>query len=146
MKLSATTITLILLVTLLLTCTCSKRVEQYALSMSPFKSNNNNGVSNPACALQGGVGVASALLPREVTSAENFGEFAPDQLLEGQSYLDPRAMIGAPETAGGALRNANQQIRSEPPNPRNPVSIFNTSTIVPDSMRANFEIGGGKRA
>ena len=93
------------------------------------------------CAMKNGVGISSALLPREVATQEDFGQFAPDEILKGQNYLDPRSQIGYPETIGGSLRNANQQVRSEPPNPRMPVSIFNTSTIVPDQMRAKFEIG-----
>ena len=97
-----------------------------------------------ACALKrGGTGLASALLPKEVATQEDFGQFAPSEILKGQSYLDPRNLIGFPETIGGALRNANQQVRSEPANPRNPVSIFNTSTIPPDQMRPAFEIGQG---
>lgn len=97
-----------------------------------------------ACALQnGGTGLASALLPREVATQENFGEFMPEDILKNQNFLDPREQIGFPETVGGNLRNANQQVRSEPPNPRNPVTIFNVSTIVPDQMRPNFELGGG---
>lgn len=97
-----------------------------------------------ACALKnGGTGLASALLPKEVATQESFGEFAPDAILAGQNYLDPRNQVGFPETVGGALRNANQQVRSEPPNPREAVSIFNTSTIAPDQMRPPFEIGAG---
>ena len=93
------------------------------------------------CAMKNGVGLSSALLPREVATQEDFGQFSPDEILKGQNYLDPRSQIGYPETIGGSLRNANQQVRSEPPNPRVPVTIFNTSTIVPDQMRAKFEIG-----
>lgn len=97
-----------------------------------------------ACALQaGGTGLSSALLPRETATQEDFGEFAPDEILANQNYLDPRSQVGFPETMGGALRNANQQVRSEPPNPRSAVSIFNTSTIEPDQMRPNFEVGQG---
>ena len=44
------------------------------------------------------------------------------------------------ETIGGVLRNANRQERSEPANPREAVSIFNLSTIPPDTMRPKFEI------
>ena len=96
------------------------------------------------CALKnGGTGLASALLPKEVATQEDFGQFAPDDILKGQNFLDPRDQVGFPETVGGALRNANQQVRSEPPNPRSAVSIFNTSTIEPDQMRPPFEIGSG---
>lgn len=103
---------------------------------------NGGSLSVPAAAANG-MGIASSLLPRDVAAQEDFGDFAPDDILKGQNYLNPRALIGYPETVGGALRNANQQIRSEPPNPREAVTIFNTSTIVPDQMRPAFELGQG---
>ena len=110
---------------------------------APVSMDGNN-IKVGACALQkGGTGLASALLPKEVATQEDFGQFSPDDILGGQNFLEPRNLIGFPETIGGALRNANQQVRSEPQNPRNPVTIFNVSTIGPDTMRAPFEIGGG---
>jgi hypothetical protein len=81
-----------------------------------------------------GTGLASSLLPREVASAEDFGQFAPEDILKGQNFLEPRAQVGFPETVGGALRNANQQIRKDPPNPKDPF-VWNNSTIVPDLMQ-----------
>jgi len=87
------------------------------------------------------MGVSSSLLPKEIPSQEDFGDFSADAILSGQSYLDPRAQIGFPETTGGVLRNANWDVRSEPVNPRTPVSIWQNSTIVPDLMRPQFEIG-----
>ena len=100
---------------------------------------------NPAPA--GGMGdnigqtVSSAsLIPRDVVATEDFGQFSPDKILGNQNYLDPRSQIGYPETLGGVLRNANRDFRSEPLNPRTPVSIFNLSTIPPDVMRPRFEI------
>lgn len=80
------------------------------------------------------------LIPKEVVTTEDFGQFSPDAILSGQNFLDPRAQIGFPETIGGNLRNANRQERSEPPNPRDAVSIFNLSTIPPDTMRPKFEL------
>lgn len=89
----------------------------------------------------GGSSVSSAsLIPREVVATEDFGQFSPDKILGNQNYLDPRSQIGYPETLGGVLRNANRDFRSEPLNPRTPVSIFNLSTIPPDVMRPKFEI------
>ena len=88
-----------------------------------------------------GMGVSTSMLPKEIPSQEDFGSFSPADILSGQNYLDPRAQIGYPETLGGVLRNANLDVRSEPPNPRTPVSIFNNSTIVPDMMRPYLEIG-----
>lgn len=87
-----------------------------------------------ACALNSGTGLASSLLPREVAKTQNFGEFSPDDILKGQSFLDPRSQIGFPETIGGNLRNANQSIRAEPPNPKQ-VFVWQNSTIVPDIMQ-----------
>ena len=84
---------------------------------------------------------SASLIPREVVQTEDFGQFSPDKILTNQNYLDPRSQIGYPETIGGVLRNANRDFRSEPINPRNPVSIFNLSTIPPDTMRPKFEIG-----
>jgi hypothetical protein len=94
------------------------------------------GPSEPGvgCEMKVGTGLASSLLPREVASQEDFGEFAPEDILEGQNFLEPRAQIGFPETVSGALRNANQQIRADPPNPKEPF-VWNNSTIASDTMR-----------
>ena len=87
-----------------------------------------------SCGMEKGTGLASSLLPREVASAEDFGQFAPEDILKGQNFLEPRKQIGFPETVGGAPRNANQQIRKDPPNPKDPY-VWNNSTIVPDLMQ-----------
>jgi hypothetical protein len=89
---------------------------------------------NVACAMNNGTGLASSLLPREVATQEDFGQFAPEDILSAQNFLDPRQQIGFPETLGGALRNANQQVRADPPNPKKPYT-WNNSTIVPDLMQ-----------
>jgi hypothetical protein len=47
------------------------------------------------------------------------------------------------DTIGQTLRNANLQIRSEPPNPQLYVGPWNTSTIEPDFLKVPFEIGSG---
>jgi hypothetical protein len=47
------------------------------------------------------------------------------------------------DTIGQTLRNANLQIRSEPPNPQLQVGPWNQSTIEPDFMRPPLEIGAG---
>jgi len=93
---------------------------------------NNNVI--PRCEMKAGTGLASSLLPREVASQEEFGKFAPEDVLKGQNFLDPRNQIGFPETIGGTLRNSNQSIRAEPPNPKT-VYTWNNSTIVPDLMQ-----------
>jgi hypothetical protein len=47
------------------------------------------------------------------------------------------------DTVGQTLRNANLQIRSEPPNPQINVGPWNQSTIESDFMRPPLEIGQG---
>lgn len=47
------------------------------------------------------------------------------------------------DTIGQTLRNANLQIRSEPPNPQLYVGPWNLSTIEPDFMRPPLELGQG---
>ena len=47
------------------------------------------------------------------------------------------------DTVGQSLRNANLQIRSEPPNPQLSVGPWNQSTIEPDFMRIPLELGSG---
>jgi hypothetical protein len=49
------------------------------------------------------------------------------------------------DTIGQSLRNANLQIRSEPPNPQVYVGPWNMSTIEPDFMRPPLEIGAGNQ-
>jgi len=44
-------------------------------------------------------------------------------------------------TVGTSLRNANLQVRSEPPNPRLNTGPWNTSTITADTHRRPLEIG-----
>ena len=59
--------------------------------------------------------------------------------LKGKNFLSAGALIGI-NTVGQSLRNANYQIRSEPPNPQIPVSVFYQSTITPDINRRTLEI------
>jgi hypothetical protein len=47
------------------------------------------------------------------------------------------------DTVGNTLRNANLQLRSEPPNPQLNVGPWNNTTISPDTMRVPLEIGCG---
>jgi hypothetical protein len=62
--------------------------------------------------------------------------------LSNINLLKAGALIGI-DTIGQTLRNANLQIRSEPPNPQLSVGPWNQSTITPDFMRPPMEIGQG---
>jgi hypothetical protein len=59
-----------------------------------------------------------------------------------QSFLSAGSLAGI-NTVGSSLRNANLQIRSEPPNPQTSVSPWMNTTIEPDLMRIPLEIGCG---
>ena len=111
-----------------------RQYAAYAPTSGPAAGPSAAPVEGGCGGMNAGTGLASSLLPREVASEEDFGQFAPEDILKGQNFLEPRQQIGFPETVGGALRNANQQIRKDPPNPKEPF-VWNNSTIVPDLMQ-----------
>lgn len=80
------------------------------------------------------------LLPAE-SEADEWARANPkgEGSLELKNFTEAAFHIGV-DTQGNSLRNANLQIRSEPPNPIKPVSIFNNSTIGPDPYRRPLEI------
>lgn len=61
--------------------------------------------------------------------------------LGDQNFLNAGFHVGT-NTVGQTLRNANLQLRSEPPNPQVKVSPWLQSTIEPDTNRKALEIGG----
>ena len=60
--------------------------------------------------------------------------------MRDQNFLTAGYHIGI-NTIGQSLRNANLQLRSEPPNPQIAVSPWGISTIEPDIRQVAFEIG-----
>ena len=142
-KISPRTILLVLLVIFIVTCACGTTMGKKSMYTRQRDFAPVGGDTGPspglaaapssACEMKAGTGLASSLLPKEVASQEDFGQFAPEDILAGQNFLEPRNQIGFPESVGGALRNANQQVRAEPPNPKAPF-VWNNSTIVPDTM------------
>lgn len=64
--------------------------------------------------------------------------------LENINLLKAGYHIGI-DTVGQTLRNANLQIRSEPPNPQVNVGPWQQSTIEPDFMRIPLELGQGSQ-
>ncbi len=58
--------------------------------------------------------------------------------ISGKNFLNAGSLIGV-NTVGQSLRNANQQLRSEPPCPQVQVSVWNQSTIEPDLQRRPLE-------
>ena len=61
--------------------------------------------------------------------------------LSDQNFLTAGYHVGV-NTVGQTLRNANRQIRSEPPNPQVKVSPWLQTTIETDTNRRPLEIGG----
>ena len=83
------------------------------------------------------------LLPKD--DADNIVNFNKDYpisegILKGVNFLEAGYQVGV-NTVGQSLRNANRQIRSEPPNPQVSVSPWLNTTIGPDLARQPLEIG-----
>lgn len=107
-------------------------------SYAPF-----NGASQPpsAEAMNKPVANPADLLPSDSNSA--WASMNPVGDLQNINLLNPQQVVGI-NTQGSSLRNANLQIRSEPPNPRtNTNSPWNISTIDDDKFRKQLEIGAG---
>ncbi len=85
---------------------------------------------------------ANDLLPNDANSSQ-WAQVYPtgESKLKDRNFLQAGYHIGI-NTVGQTLRNANLQLRSEPPNPQVKVSPWIQSTIEPDLGRKPFEIGG----
>ena len=81
----------------------------------------------------------SELLPKDSNSVWAQQNPMGTGSLKGKNFLSAGALIGV-NTVGQSLRNANYQLRSEPPNPQVPVTVFNVPTIEPDVNRRALEI------
>jgi hypothetical protein len=104
----------------------------YAPANGMQSNNQSSSVQNPA-----------DLLPSEASSSSwaqlnpmGKGELANINLLKAGYHVGIN-------TVGQSLRNANLQVRSEPPNPQLDVGPWHKSTIEPDYTRRALEIGGG---
>jgi hypothetical protein len=82
----------------------------------------------------------SELLPKDMNSVWAEQNPMGPGSLKGKNFLSAGALIGV-NTVGQSMRNANLQVRSEPPCPQVAVSIFNQSTISPDVSHRPLEIG-----
>lgn len=82
----------------------------------------------------------SELLPKDIGTVWAEQNPMGSGSLKGKNFLSAGALIGV-NTVGQSMRNANLQVRSEPPNPQVAVSIFNQSTISPDISHRALEIG-----
>tara|TARA_B110000971_G_scaffold184941_1_gene192898 strand:+ start:889 stop:1452 length:564 start_codon:yes stop_codon:yes gene_type:complete len=129
--------------------------KQYSASVQPSEPLGQNEVFSSA----NGVETSMPGLPLSCSpsSIQNPSELLPNNNADNQwSQLNPSGKgdlsnisllkagyhIGI-DTIGQSLRNANLQIRSEPPNPQLNVGPWNQTTIEPDFMRPPLEIGSG---
>ena len=82
------------------------------------------------------------LLPTDESKAiQEFNNSKPvgEGILQGVNLLDAGYHVGV-NTVGQSLRNSNQQLRSEPPNPQVSVSPWLNTTIGPDLARKPLEL------
>jgi len=111
-----------------------------ARNSGPASANGISGPSVPkACARQEVIDPKD-LLPKDSNS--QFQKMNPrgNGGLLDVSLLEAGHHIGI-NTVGSSLRNANLQIRSEPPNPQMKTGPWNNSTMGPDLNRRPLEIG-----
>lgn len=80
------------------------------------------------------------LLPKDESSAWAKLHPTGSGSLKAKNFLQAGQHVGI-DTVGQTLRNANLQLRSEPPNPRLMVSPWLNSTIEADTNRRPFELG-----
>ena len=83
------------------------------------------------------------LLPKDKKNdVNNFNKDYPvsEGILKGVNFLESGYQVGV-NTVGQSLRNANQQLRSEPANPQVNVSPWQNTTIGPDLARRPLEAG-----
>jgi len=95
----------------------------------------------PSCS-RGTISDPADLLPKDTNSQWAQLNPAGSADFKNVNLLKAGYNIGI-DTVGSSLRNANLQVRSEPPNPTNVVSPWLNTTIEPDLMRAPLEIGCG---
>lgn len=103
-------------------------------------STSNQGLP-PSCS-RAPVADPSELLPKDTNS--QWAQLNPigSGDLQNVNLLRSGYHMGI-DTVGNSLRNANQQVRSEPANPQLNVGPWNNTTISPDTMRTPLEIGQG---
>lgn len=83
---------------------------------------------------------AEDLLPKDAANSK-WAQVNPagQGELKNQNFLTAGYHVGI-NTVGTTLRNANRQLRSDPPNPQVKVSPWNQTTILPDLNRRPLEI------
>ena len=112
-------------------------------SLMPDNAMNLNSQSNikaPSCSSMPTLD-PSELLPKDTNELWSSSNPPVSGGMGSMNFLNASAQLQSINTIGSSLRNANLQVRSEPPNPQQKVSPWLNSTIEPDLTRVPFEIG-----
>ena len=114
----------------------TNQVPSSTTKMETFVGNNNNNTCFDRDRL-----TSSDLLPLDAANSK-WAQINPagSGMLGDQNFLTAGYHMGI-NTIGQSLRNANLQLRSEPPNPQVAVSPWGISTIEPDIRTTTLEIG-----
>jgi len=131
--------------------------ESSSGSVSPSNPAGQNEVFSPVSGMSGpqGYGLPPSCSRQPVVNPE---DLLPKDTNSQWAQLNPRGngdlnnvnllqagYLYGINTVGSSLRNANLQVRSEPPNPQVQVSPWQNTTIEPDLMRTPLELGCGSQ-
>ena len=107
---------------------------------TPSTNNNNAGVIDSNCDCNNTLNSKDLLPNNPSTDWNSVCQGSSPSQIDPTPHLTDPFSVSMP-TLNTTLRNANQQLRSEPPNPQMQVSPWIQSTINPDLFRAPLEIG-----
>tara|TARA_Y100000389_G_scaffold141300_1_gene139151 strand:+ start:160 stop:777 length:618 start_codon:yes stop_codon:yes gene_type:complete len=104
----------------------------------PLKVNNLQ-TDKTSCYPQNTLTPADLLPSGQSKQIQDFNNQYPvgEGILKGVNFLDAGFHVGV-NTIGQSLRNANRNLRAEPPNPQVKVSPWMNSTIAPDLARKSL--------
>ena len=105
------------------------------------------GVTTNTHGMPSSTGCKGSTNPADLMPADNGGAWAQlnptgSGILGNINTYSATYLMGQ-DTIGTSFKNPNLQLRSEPPNPIAPISIWNQSSITHDQVRPSFEIGSG---
>lgn len=92
-----------------------------------------------SCIEQQGAWLSSNLLPKDTSNVTDDWNVNTPGNLEDKNFLEAGHHFGV-DTVGSSHKNANWQLRSEPIIPREKISPFLNSSIMPDDHRRRFDI------
>ena len=113
----------------------------FYVDYAPLNTSDGNMAGMPSNCSSQNTNNPSDLLPNDNNSGWGLKPMGSGDFM-GVNFLNAGYLIGI-DSVGSSLRNANQQVRSEPPNPQLLVSPWNNTTIEPDTFRQPLEVGCG---